>query len=88
MKNRILKYLAFVLTVLFVAGACSPQEAALDTTRSISTLPATAAAGSMAGELGARGGNRTRTRSRETDFKSVASTSSATRAIAVHEIGG
>ncbi len=36
--------------------------------------------------IGARGGNRTRTRFRETDFKSVASTSSATRAMPLQEL--
>ena len=39
-------------------------------------------------ELGARGGTRTRTRVSETDFKSVASTSSATRALADVKYGG
>ncbi len=40
----------------------------------------------MKNEIGARGGNRTRTRFRETDFKSVASTSSATRAMPLQEL--
>ena len=38
------------------------------------------------GMIGARGGNRTHTHLRETDFKSVASTSSATRAVPLKEL--